>query len=631
MSLKQKEAEAASTAPLSALLPHLIVAQHLQAHGFQDTLKAFGADAARVGITLPALHTGEEGDGVAPAPGQALVPVDLELPNLLSAYNEHQRALAAQAAALAASEALRERQLTDRARLLALSLPGPSNLPFSLHATFRTLHASNILSIAPVQLPVRRFSTTSARFEITLRSALATTAADRRVVIFDPESGEMIECLEGAQGSSQGHRAAVLSTAQNPVLPRELVSTSMDSSVLVWDLLAGGGTPIQVLKDHTRFVVHSAYSPDGRFLATAGYDRKILIYERKAFPQSRRRLASSDVTEDEEQDDDAEPVPLEAPFKLVHSLDTKGGNPEAIQFVSTNLLPLPEDDALGRPAAPAPTELAADRPRTWLAFSCRGECHINYLALPRVEPPARTSSGPAADTDVLTAHVDALNLTSSQNATTDTEEPADWTLVKCNTNENVDDWHVSYSLLSLALHPSGKFLSAQTGDHTRPSSTTMTGETIVAPPRILIVQPLRPGRVYTLFLPPAHSAAAALGGGTSLSPAPRHAWIQPKGEALWVAGEDGRVRLLDVKGEEGANARLRAEVWTQGRPDDSDVPEEGGATSRIRLRDAEQEASTMWSRGGNTVIKDICILDDEGSLATVGFDHTVRIVRRRKD
>ncbi|CAD6928993.1 unnamed protein product [Tilletia controversa] len=645
-----------TTAPLSATLPHLIVAQHLRAHGFQATLRSFQADAARAGITLPAsllgIDVGSSDPGVETAEGAGsgaqdgakrsssrgsdalalvLIPPELELPNLLAAYNEHQRALAAEAAARAATEALREQQRTERSRLLELTLPGPGTLPYVLHATFRTLHASNILSVTLVQLPVRRFSTVSARFEVTLRPALATTAADRRVVLSDPESGEMLECLEGGQGLAHGHRAAVLSTAQNPVLPRELVSTSMDSTVLVWDLLAGSGAPVQVLKDHARFVVQAAYSHDGRFLATAGYDRKIQIYQREPLPSPQ----SSAAIGPEGEDDDPEPEPIQAPFKLVKTVDMRNGNPEAIVFLRTRLLPLPDDeDGRSTSSAAAQTATVGSRERTWLAYSTRGECHINYLAMPRIDDQDHNSSS-AVEAVPISEQLAALDIGSldiqKDGATDPIVEPDDWTLVKCNTNENPDDWHVSYSLLSLALHPSGKFLSAQTGDHTRPTSTSTAGESILPPPRILIVQPLRPGRVHTLFLPPSHNAAASMSGGSALNPAPRHAWLRSKGEALWVAGEDGRVRLLDVKSEDGANATQRAEVWTQGRPDDADVERVGGAHGRLQLRDADQEASALWTRGGNTVIKDICVIDDDGSLATCGFDHTVRIVRRRKD
>ncbi|KAE8245343.1 hypothetical protein A4X13_0g5975 [Tilletia indica] len=641
-----------TTAPLSAALPHLIVAQHLRAHGFQATLRSFQVDAARAGITLPASLLGIDasrdedksadlGEGsraqvsskrTDAAALLTLVPPELELPNLLAAYNEHQRALAAETATRAATEALREQQRTERSRLLELTLSGPRTLPFALHATYRTLHASNILSVTLVQLPVRRFSTTSARFEVSLRPALATTAADRRVVLSDPENGEMLECLEGGQGLAHGHRAAVLSTAQNPVFPRELVSTSMDSTVLVWDLLAGAGAPVQVLKDHARFVVQAAYSHDGRFLATAGYDRKIQIYQRDPIPQPQSSVAAGD----DDEEDDTEPEAIQAPFKLVKTVDMRNGNPEAIVFLRSSLLPVPdEEDGRTTASVPVPAGAVTPRERTWLAYSCRGECHINYLAMPRLDngDQSTSSAGETAtiSTRLASLSIDAPETTKVDNESEPIDEPADWTLVKCNTNENPDDWHVSYSLLSLALHPSGKFLSAQTGDHARPSSTSTAGESILPPPRILIVQPLRSGRVHTLFLPPSHNAAASLSGGSALSPAPRHAWLRSKGEALWVAGEDGRVRLLDVKSEDGANATLRAEVWTQGRPDDADVESEGGPQGRIQLRDANQEASALWTRGGNTVIKDICVIDEEGSLATCGFDRTVRIVRRRKD
>ncbi|KAK0549618.1 hypothetical protein OC845_003058 [Tilletia horrida] len=635
------------------LLPHLIVAQHLRTHGFLSTLQAFQSDAAKAGIALPALESGSD-NGVDQSEAAALIDPQYELPNLLAAFQAHQEQLRLEAEARAQAQAQRVALQSALSHLLSLSLPGPRTLPFYLKATHRTLHAANILSILAVQWPSRRFLTASARFETVERRAIATTAADRRVVISDPESGEMLECLEsGSPGAGRGHQAAVLSTAQNPKLARELVSTSMDSTVLVWDLLAGGGRPIQVMKDHSRFVVKAAYSQDGRFLATAGYDRKIIIYQREPFATvASSRSPAEAEGQDEEEEDDPEPEPLEAPFKLAYTVDTLGGNPEALVFLQTASLPLPDQGVPGTTPRTKPgqndaivtaEEVGFGRERTWLAFSCRGECHINYLAIPRLEQQASVTTSEQEQqlhsqinnlslVEADASPASASGLTTSQND----KDVEDWTLVKCNTNENPDDWHVSYSLLSLALHPSGTYLSAQTGDHARPSSTTTTGagaSAYMPAPRIFLLEPLRPGRVHTLFLPPHHNPSSVdAAGATSLSPAPRHAWILPRGEALWVSGDDGRVRLIDVHLlHPGANATLRAEVWTQGRPDDVDeewssqVDASSGA-DEIRIQNEERRASAMWGRGGNTVIKDLCVLDEQGSLATCGFDRTVRIV-----
>ncbi|CAO1616430.1 unnamed protein product [Parajaminaea phylloscopi] len=227
-------------------------------------------------------------------------------------------------------------------------LSGPSQLDFHVSATFASLHTSNVLVVRSIKLPERRFNTRPAdggepRFEETVREALLSAGADKRVLIFDPADGEVLDSLEPVGRSHErGHTSAVLDVAQNPAEARELVTAGMDGKVIVWDLIAR--CPHIVLCDHQRFAVRCAWSPDGLFLATAGYDKKICVYKRS----SADNVANQD-------DDDGAIRPLLSSFELAVTLPTRG-NPETICWV--------EGDTAGTP---------------WLVWSMRDDCFLHYL------------------------------------------------------------------------------------------------------------------------------------------------------------------------------------------------------------------------------------------------------------
>lgn len=108
-----------------------------------------------------------------------------------------------------------------------------------------------------------------------------------------------------------------------------------------------------------------------------------------------------------------------------------------------------------------------------------------------------------------------------------------------------------------------------------------------------------------LLLPLLSSRRAATvwtGVATSSYAVPRHAWL-PSGKACWLTAEDGVLRLVDLKG------KTRAQIPCHGL-----VEEEG-----------QLQQSMGWSRGGNTIIKDVVAID-EHTVASCGFDRTVRIL-----
>jgi WD40 repeat protein len=95
---------------------------------------------------------------------------------------------------------------------------------------------------------------------------LASAGADRTAVVWDPRTG-------GRQSVLRGHTGPITDLAFGR--GDQLATASWDRSARTWD--AGSGREQLVL--HSSAEVNSvAFSPDGRFLATAGSDRNFQLY-----------------------------------------------------------------------------------------------------------------------------------------------------------------------------------------------------------------------------------------------------------------------------------------------------------------------------------------------------------------
>lgn len=553
---------------------HLLVEQFLLSQGYTSTASQLRTDASASGLTIPSL----------PADADS----SLDLRHLVESYRsgvraEERRRKAAQLAATHATRAV--------ADPLTLTLPGRATLPFKLTKTHSTLHASNILSIAQLSLPRRRFDTSVERYVDSIEECLVTTAADKRIVFSNARTGEVEEILE----AKDGHQAAVLSVAQDPMDVRCLISSGMDAKVVVWDLLTR--KPIQVLGEHSKFVVKVAVSPTGEYLASIGYDKKLVVYRRTQHTSFTATVASAQSRDDDDEEEEEEEVEdLQGPrYEKVFEMETQA-NAEAILFIRAAVSPTAAEEAAelagaGGAASVGSGELLiheAREQRTWLCFTVRNDCFIHYVALPLS---ADTSSLDSITDDLSSA---SLNGTSAKPGPA-IEPAANWTLHSFNTNPNPADLHVSYSLLSLTLHPSSLYICVQTGDHTSPALASTSNSTAPGSlSRLLLLSPLSSHRAATIWT----------GVPTSSYAVPRHAWL-PSGRACWLNAEDGVVRLVDLRG------RTRASVLAHG------VAAEG--------EEGERRAAASWSRGGNTIVKDVVVLG-EGRVASCGFDRTVRVV-----
>ncbi|PWN43411.1 WD40 repeat-like protein [Ceraceosorus guamensis] len=545
-------------------LLHAVVHRWLKDAGYQSTLKAFAEESKQLSGWLAPddgnhrTELGGEINSIDAARSSEELAEAPDLRSLIQSFISLQRIGGETSSKSEGAHAtsLHGNAITSP---LQLSLPGSTRLRYEVSKTHSTLHASNILSIQQVILSTRSFSTTQERYVTSRRQVLCTTAADRRIVLSDAADGAMLECFEPVKSNSEiGHTSAVLCTAQNPRDERELVSAGMDGRVIIWDLLSRQS--VQALRHHTKFVVRVAHSLCGRYLASASYDRTIRIYKRDFTIPQRQEVAR--VLDE----DDSELVPFNPDYQLVHTIETRT-NPEALLFVSASLSPtISPSSSAAENESVAQTKTEAKR--GWLAYTAREDCCLYFCALP------------------IGGNVSSQ---SEQRAAT-----PDFEVVRFNTNANQHDFHVSYSLLALSLHPLGTHISIQT--------SAAQSETIS---RILLLPLLSSERTSTLYT----SAPSS-----PLSPCARHAWLK-SGAGVWIASEDGILRLVDLP-----LGRVRCALPAHGAV--MDVAERARSGAGV-VR--EELSAASWSRGGNTVIKDLVVIDDEGTVASVGFDRTVRI------
>ncbi len=412
-------------------LAHRLIVRYLRAASYASTAESFENEAREAGYNVGSndQHAGDP---------------ELDLPDLISITEDYLSREAAAKQKQAAQDSAASAALT----VLQAKLPGPPTLPYHLSETLSQLHTSNILTVGPAFVP-RRSLCTSPDAEFLYKHewhrCLATSAADKRVVLTKVEDHSMLDILEGE------HKAAVLDFAQLGAgklraLPqvdwtfdsahgRLAATAGMDGAVVLYDLLELQNPTLQVLRHHTKFVVRVAFSDSGRYLASAGYDRKINIF-RPTAASSHDVLSPPASQQADAEPDEPQRLAGRLQYELAHVIETPS-NPEALLFLTQ--------------AKPGGLE------REWLIYTIRGDSFLHYVALPSGASSAAASSAPIQpslppEAGSLEDRLRVLELRvqqSQQDASMPSaEDVEDWEEVKYNTNPTREDLHVSYSLVS---------------------------------------------------------------------------------------------------------------------------------------------------------------------------------------
>ncbi|CDS04727.1 hypothetical protein LRAMOSA07257 [Lichtheimia ramosa] len=127
---------------------------------------------------------------------------------------------------------------------------------------YGTIHTANVLAVAVD--PHSR--------------CIATSSTDRTVKLTNSTTGVILR-------EYRHHQAPVLSIAFHPSQANLMLTTSMDGTAVLADTSKSDDMDpsigvVQRFKDHQKYIVQGLFSPvDGRYMATASYDRTVCIYE----------------------------------------------------------------------------------------------------------------------------------------------------------------------------------------------------------------------------------------------------------------------------------------------------------------------------------------------------------------
>ncbi|GMK56777.1 hypothetical protein CspeluHIS016_0306170 [Cutaneotrichosporon spelunceum] len=387
----------------------------------------------------------------------------------------------------------------DTRALLAEHLP-PTDTLSVVHRTIDYVSDNNLTAVAVADLPRRSFDTTTAEYATQRARSIVVGGADRAIRVVDWASGEVIQMLQ--------FKAPVLCLAVHPTNTRYIVSGGMDGTLTLSDVVTH--MPVQTFSG-AKFVVRVAFSPDGKWLAAASYDKSVNVYEAVG-PAHYRATGDADADAwihalDDGDDADAAADPG-LRYALRHRVETTG-NPEALLFHST-----------------------------WLMYTQRGSAVLHYLDLASGEERVKSF------------------------------------------NPNPLDNHVSFAVLDLALHPSGRLVAGITGDHAGPGAE-----------RVLIygAEPEETERLACLWTRSEPDAFVL----------PRLAFL-PSGRGIVTTSASGELTLLSLQGE---------------------------VRSKLKVHGARPGVA-----GTSDVVRDLALNDlGEGGweIVSVGYDRTIKLTLGR--
>ncbi|KAJ3218447.1 hypothetical protein HDU67_005543 [Dinochytrium kinnereticum] len=148
---------------------------------------------------------------------------------------------------------------------------GTVKLP-TLTQTYEGIHHANILSVSSTTLPTREDAPPT--------QVLLTTSTDKSLRVSTLTDGQCINIISCPTNSP------FLSTSIHPTMPHIVLASCMDGSHHLLDVnpdsdLSVTGSIVQSWKDHTKYVVRAAFSPDGGVFVTGSHDRNVKVYEKR--------------------------------------------------------------------------------------------------------------------------------------------------------------------------------------------------------------------------------------------------------------------------------------------------------------------------------------------------------------
>ncbi|KAK4057295.1 hypothetical protein OIO90_001792 [Microbotryomycetes sp. JL221] len=271
--------------------------------------------------------------------------------------------------------------------LSSLKPPLNSILPKTIKTAVRDV--ANVLSVKVTSLPRRQWNSTQQRFLNQQLDCIMTASVDKTVKFYTRDTFQLVETFS--------FETPVLSTVSYPrQCDRLFAAATMDGTVIVVDVVTR--QRVVTLKHHSKYVPKLAFSPDGKWFASLGYDKQIVLY------QVTETLHCQE--QDSDEDDKLATTP-QLSFIKRHTINTRT-NPEACVF-------LPDS--------------------TFFVWTTRDSNLLHELELP---------------------------LNQSNKEEDDDEIDWNKRERKYNLNENQQDDWVSFSILHITLHPHLPVLALQT-------------------------------------------------------------------------------------------------------------------------------------------------------------------------
>ncbi|BGP24940.1 WD40 repeat containing protein [Rhodotorula toruloides] len=301
---------------------HRLVARFLRSQGYSAALDSFINEVSHAHPRLPCLLDADPTAGDAGEDLQDLV----------------ENAVAARLARLRVDDPTS----SLRDQLVGLELKEVELPKCKARTVVREM--SNVLTVQRGVLPKREWDTQQHRFQCNETPCLFTTAVDRTLKAYALDIYALLD--------SFSLPSPCLSFAQHPVTEhrRFVTCAMMDGSTTVLDLVT---REVKAkVQGHNKYIVRVCWSPDGRHLATLGYDKLVRVYRFELSAPASTSSSEPTLLDDEAPDHLA--FCPDVRLNLVHTIESRT-NPEAALW-------LPDSQ--------------------WLVWSARDDHLLRYLRVP---------------------------------------------------------------------------------------------------------------------------------------------------------------------------------------------------------------------------------------------------------